>query len=84
MENQASEANLSKVTKQYYNKHFIVRYFPNTSDTHTNELIGYDKLLALFDRRKTRNNILSQAMTSKEQKHRISLRNGTRLEFVHR
>lgn len=70
------------MTKQYCNKHFIIRYFPNSNDTHTNELIGYDKLLALFDRKQTRNNILEKVMTSTDQKYRISLRSGRRIEFV--
>lgn len=72
------------MNKQYFNKNFLVRYYPDSEDTHTNKLIGYDTFLKLFPRAETRQNMIDKILASKSDKVDVKLRSGFRVTVVAR
>lgn len=73
-----------KLTRKYFNRNFIVRYFPNKKDRHNNYLIGYDRFMSEIEVSKRREKILSQIMEMQSEKLDLSPHKGIKITIVQR
>ncbi len=61
---------------KYINRNYIIHYYPDSADTHTNELIGKMKLYDLLKDYRTRKSVLKMIMNNKKDVLSIKLRRG--------
>lgn len=75
---------MKEEAKRLFNKDFLIRFYPDSTDTHTNRLIGVNTLAEIIGNQDTFDNIIRRAMESREDKTDIRLRRGIRITIVGR
>jgi len=73
-----------KIDQKRFYRDFIIRYYPNQDDTHTNQLIGLPKLKEIINRKGTFDSLMERVEAIKNDKLVVKLRRGSKIEFVMR
>lgn len=67
------------LSRKEFNQNFLVRHYPDANDRNTHSLIGYDKLLAVLNRRETQINILKKIADQRVNRRAFKGRSGYEL-----
>jgi|VirMetMinimDraft_7_1064189.scaffolds.fasta_scaffold300816_1 hypothetical protein len=70
-----------KITKQFFNKNFVVRRRPSSTGKGSSSLLAWDRLTSLVGA-KMRDTIINKALESGKMKYTKKLRRGVTLEFA--
>lgn len=73
---------LSKEFQQYLNKNYIIRYYPDSQDTHTNQLVGVKRMMELIGDKEVFESVMKRLDDCIEDKLDVRLRRGIRFTFV--
>ncbi len=72
------------MSKKEFTREYLIRYYPQSKDRHTNHLIGYDKCRVIVNNFVTFARMMERAGNNPNDSLRIALDRGITFEFVRR